>query len=294
MTDETQAAMQMPEAATETELPPIKPGDARSAAQMIPVGERGYITPKDFAQMADIAKAMANSKEAVPAHVRGNLGMSIALHDVAMSWGFSPYMLANESAVINGRLGFTSHVFRAVMDKRAGLRSRLKVSYAGEGDDRTCTVTGHFINELDPLSYTTPPRKQIMPVLGPKTDKAGTEILGPDRKPVMVRKGSPLWDSDPDRQQFYYASRAFCRMYCPEVMLGLYGVDELQDMAGVGAERAIDVTSDVQALTERLKQNASADAKEREGFSHEHVAAALNHKPKPKAKTKQPHRKWRR
>jgi hypothetical protein len=238
----------------------VKVGDARAAAQLIPVGARGYITPQDFAQMADIAKAMANSKEAVPIHVRGNLGMSIALHDMAMAWGFSPYMLANESSVIKERLGFTSHVFRAVMDKRAGLRGRLKVSYDGTGDDRTCTVTGHFKNELDPLSYTTPPIKKIKPG---RNDKG--EL-----------RGSPLWDTDPDRQQFYYASRAFCRMYCPEVMLGLFGIDELQDMvAGVGAEHAIDVTSNADALTARLK----AAQMPTEGFSKEHIEAALNHKP---------------
>jgi len=287
MSDETEVKeaidIKPPPPVTEAELPQVKPGPARDAAAMIPVGERGYITPENFAQMADIAKAMANAKEAVPMHVRGNLGMSIALHDMAMAWGFSPYMLANESSVINGRLGFTSHVFRAVMDKRAGLRGRLRVDYNGNGDERTCTVTGHFRNEVDPLSYTTPPRKQIMPVIGPKTDRNGTPILGEDRKPVMVRKGSPLWDTDPDRQQFYYASRAFCRMYCPEVMLGLFGVDELQDMAaGMAADRATDITSDVDALTARLK----AAQEPGEGFSHEHVEKALNHRAKPKKKAK--------
>ena len=245
----------------------IKVGDARAAAQMIPVGERGYITPQDFAQMADVAKAMANAKEAVPIHVRGNLGMSIALHDMAMAWGFSPYRLANESSVIGGRLGFTSHVFRAVMNERAGLRSRLRPTYAGEGDQRTCTVTGHFKTEIDPLSYTTPPIEKIRP----------------DRNERGELKGSQLWDEDPDRQLFYYASRAFCRMYAPEVMLGMYGSDELADAAGmrVGAEHAIDVTSEAEALAERLKAQAAQYV---EGFSQEHVEAVLNHKPKKKLK----------
>ena len=252
----------------------VKMNEARTAAQMIPVGERGYLTPQDFAQIADIAKAMANAKEAVPPHVRGNLGMSIALHDMAMAWGFSPYRLANESSVINGRLGFTSHVFRAVMNKVAGLRYRLRASYKGEGDTRTCTVTGHFMKELDPIEYTTPPLAQIRP----KTNAEG-EI-----------KGSQLWKTDPDRQLFYYATRAWCRNNCPEVMLGLYGSDELADAAGkiVGAEHALDVTSDADALTARLK----AAQMPSEGFSPEHIDKALNHH-RPKKKIDKPKGKRR-
>ena len=269
MSDETMTTEQPPpeKDAVEEAGVKVKVSDARAAAQMIPVGERGYLTPQDFAQVADIAKAMANSKEAVPIHVRGNLGMAIALHDIAMLCGFSPYMLANESSVIGGRLGFTSHVFRAVMNKRANLRARLQPTYQGEGDDMTCTITGHFKDEVDPLSYTTPPLKKVRP----------------ERNQEGKLKGSQLWDQDPKRQLFYYASRAFARMYCPEVMLGMFGQDELQDATGhVGAEQAIDVTSDVEALTARLKQ-ASAPT---EGFSAEHVDRVLNHKPKPKPKKK--------
>lgn len=267
MSDEATATAPPPETDPVVEAGvQVKMTDARQAAAAIPVGDRGYITPENFAMMVDIAKVMANSKEAVPGHVRGNLGMSIAIHDMAMAWGFSPYMLANESSVIKGRLGFTSHVFRAVMDKRAGLRGRLQAKYEGQGDDRRIIVTGWFKNELDPLSYESPPINK----------------LKPSRNEQGELKGSPLWDKDPDQQLFYYASRAFCRRYCPEVMLGLFGVDELQDAAGIGAEHAIDITSDAEALTARLKD---AGAKI-EGFSHVHVEKALNHKPKPKKKGK--------
>jgi hypothetical protein len=246
----------------------VKVSDARAAAQMIPVGERGFITPKDFAQVADIAKAMANSKEAVPIHVRGNLGMSIALHDIAMSSGFSPYMLANESSVIGGRLGFTSHVFRGLLNRRGNLRNRLDPKYEGDGDDMTCTVVGHFKDQIEPVAYTTPPLKEVRPARNEKGEV----------------KGSQLWDKDPKRQLFYYASRAFVRMYAPEVMLGIHGIDELQDMVGhVGAENAIDVTKDVEALAERLKAQAAQNV---EGFSQEHVEKVLNHKKKKKAKAR--------
>lgn len=260
------------EPATAAELPPVKMNEARAAATMIPVGERGYITPKDFAQMADIAKAMANSKEAVPVHVRGNLGMSLALHDIAMSSGFSPYMLANESSVIGGRLGFTSHVFRALMNQRGNLRNRLEPIYEGEGDDLTCTIIGHFKDELEPKKYITPKLKDLRPA---RNDKG--EL-----------KGSPLWDKDPKRQIFYYASRAFTRMYAPEVMLGIHGIDELQDMVGhVGADNAIDVTSDADALVKRLKENNKTS----EGFNHEHIKAAIDKKPARISKTKSKRRR---
>ena len=296
MTDETQATEQPTSDPVIEAGVQVKMNEARQAAIEIPVGERGFISPENFAQMADIAKTMANSKEAVPQHVRGNLGMSIALHDMAMAWGLSPYMLANESAVINHRLGFTSHVFRSVLNKSGKLRGSLRATYKGEGEDQCCIVTGHFKNELDPVSYTTPPLKQIHPGYvkirdvedGSRGKKRisfaeGRRLITEGKlteSEQIVPAGSPMWDKDQEQQLFYYASRNFVRRYCPEAMLGARDTDELQDMAGVGAEHAIDVTSDVDALTARLK----AAAPPVEGFSHKHVQKALNHKPKSKPK----------
>ena len=60
--------------------------ETRRAAELIPVTNRG-VQVTDFAQMVDRAKFMALAKEAVPAHLRNNVGMCIAIHEMATEWG---------------------------------------------------------------------------------------------------------------------------------------------------------------------------------------------------------------
>jgi hypothetical protein len=216
---------------------------AREAAAMIPVTGRG-VEPQDFSQVADRAKYMALAKEAVPAHLRGNVGMCIAIHEMAMEWGLRPYGVANLCYVVNNRLAFEAQLQIAVINKHAGLKERLRPIYEGEGDDLVCIVRGHFKDETEPCEYRSPPINQISP------------------------KNSPLWRTDPKRQLFFYSGRAFVKMFCSHVLLGIFGVDELADNPHIGADNAKDVTN---GLHERL-----AAAAGQEGFKPGVVDAGLN------------------
>jgi hypothetical protein len=46
-------------------------------------------------------------------------------------------------------------------------------------------------------------------------------------------KNSPLWKGDVDQQLFYYSVRAFARRHFPDVMMGIYTVDELIDAGAI-------------------------------------------------------------
>ena len=208
----------------------------REAAALIPVGPRG-VSPKDFAQLVDRAKFMAAAKEAIPAHLRSNVGMCIAIHEMALEWGFRPYGVANLCYVVNNRLGFEAQLFVAVINQHAGLTQRLRPSYEGEGDERICIVRGHFRGEVDPCEYRSP--------------KIGT----------ISPKNSPLWKQDSDRQLWYYSARAFARIYCPHILLGIFGSDEIVDNPHIGADQAKDITP---GLHEKL----SASERPAEGFQH--------------------------
>jgi|SRR5208282_2433618 len=224
---------------------------AREAAAMIPV-DRGVVRPQDFSQMADRAKFMATSKEAIPAHMRGNVGMCIAIHEMAGDWGFRPYGVANLSYVVNNKLGFESQLMIAVINKHGGLTQRLRPSYEGTGENMICIVRGQFNGEVDPCEYRSPPIGTIKP------------------------KNSPLWLIDPQRQLFYYSARGFIRMFCPQIMLGIFGYDELQDNPHIGADNAKDVTDAAVQLHERL--STAARNNNGEGFRPGVVDEALNGK----------------
>lgn len=231
----------------EPEVRTIK-NDAREAAALIPVTQRG-VEPQDFAQVVDRAKYMATAKEAVPVHLRNNIGMCIAIQEMAMEFGMRPYGVANLCYVVNNRLAFEAQLMVAVINKHAGLKERLRPIYEGEGDNLVCIIRGQFTDEVTPCEYTSPAIGTITP------------------------KNSPLWKTDPPRQLFYYSARAFIRMFAPQVMLGIYGRDEIMDNPHIGADNALDVTEASAALHERL---TAAKTEGADGFRDGVVEHGLN------------------
>lgn len=206
----------------------VKENPAREAARAIIVGSGGAVFA-DWSQIVDAAKYMANSKHAIPKHLRDNVGACIAVIDMATRWGFAHYQVARLCYLVNDMLAYESQLVHAVVEKFADLKYRLRPVFEGEGDARTCTITGHFNGELDALHYTSPPLGKITP------------------------KNSPLWKSDPDQQLFYFSTNRWARRYCPDVLLGIYTVDEISDSeieSHVGFDHAKDVSP---KLAERLR-----------------------------------------
>lgn len=68
-------------------------------------------------------------------------------------------------------------------------------------------------------------------------------------------KNSPLWKTDPDQQLAYYTGRSWARRYAPEMLLGIYDVDELEGVA-IGPTRARDVTPGAETPLARKAREA--------------------------------------
>ncbi len=64
-------------------------------------------------------------------------------------------------------------------------------------------------------------------------------------------KNSPLWKNDPDQQLFYFSVRSFARRHFPDVMMGIYTVDEMLDST-VETVRTVDSRPKSERLAERL------------------------------------------
>ncbi len=163
----------------------------------------------------EFAKLMALSQVAVPKHLRANPGACLAVVIQAIEWRMSPYAVANKSYSVNDRLAYESQLVQAVILQRAPIKGRFRFSFSGDGANRRCkvevtTTTGEVVD------YETP-RFADIPV-----------------------KNSPLWKGDPDQQMTYYAGRALCRRHFPDVLLGVYTSDEIEDERG--PDRARDIT----------------------------------------------------
>lgn len=212
---------------------------------------------------ADAAKMLSMTGPLIPEWLRGNIGACWGMIQLSKRWTrysprtnswvhFDPLVIAGSTYLVRSdkseSVGFMSVFIRALIDAFAPLKTKLRYEYSGESQERQCTVIGLMIGETQPLVYTTPPLKLITP------------------------KKSPLWSSDPDRQLAYYGSRAWGRLYCADILHGVYDEDELE---GDRVARAKDVTpADTQAaLHERLAARAKEGASE--GFRPGVVEAGL-------------------
>lgn len=179
----------------------------------------GGVAFADLGQVMEFGKLMAVSGVAVPKHLRGNPGACVAVCVQAIEWRMSPFAVANKSYSVSDRLAYEAQLIHAVILQRAPIRGRVKIEYRGDGDGRTCRVWAELTDEPGEIvEYVSPPFGRITP------------------------KNSPLWKSDPDQQHFYYAVRAWCRRHFPDVLLGVYARDELEDGPHLGPDRAKDVT----------------------------------------------------
>lgn len=179
----------------------------RQTAGAIQVSTKSGMLIENVNQAMEVAKLMSISGSAVPSHIRNNAGTCLAVAIQAWEWSMNPFAVANKSYVVNDRLAYESALYNAVATRRAPIKGRLKIAYAGEGANRRCTVSAKLNADAGggDVEYQSPPFGQINP------------------------KNSPMWKNDPDQQLFYFSVRAFVRRHFPDVMMGVYTVDELQD-----------------------------------------------------------------
>ena len=215
--------------------------------------EGSGIAIKRLIDAMEVAKLMAISGPAIPSFMRGNPGLCYAAVVRAVRWGMDPFFVAEHSYLVNNKgeekVAYDAQLIVAVINARAPLQKKLWAIYSGEGEAMFCTIFGLPKGEKDPRDYETPSLKALI-------DSRGRNDYG-------KLKGSPLYDTDPKQQLWYYGARGFCRRHFPEVLAGVYSIDEFEP-----AEPK-DVTPK-QTVAERLKgQKRIASPR---GFDHEHVA----------------------
>ena len=199
----------------------------------------GGVTLADVREVMEMAKMMAVSSFAIPPHLQGQQGACFAICMYALEWRMSPFAVANKSYVVNGRLAFESQLLHAVVEQRAPIRGRVRHEFLGEAETRQCRVYAVLAETGEVLEWVGPPFKDIK------------------------IKNSPEWVNNRDKQLYYHASRDFCRIYFPDVILGVY-TD--QEMEHIGPDNAKDVSPN---LLDRLPGRTegpgfAVDAGERE------------------------------
>jgi hypothetical protein len=159
--------------------------------------------PATMADAMELAKLMASSNF-VPPHLRGKAGDCLAVVMQSTRWSMDPFAVANKTFFVNDRMAYEAQLVIAVINTRAPLKGRLEFSYEGDGNNLTCTVSGTIRGDDRP------------------------KIVEQEISTITTRN-SPLWKQAPRQQLGYFTARLWARLHCPEVLLGVYTVDELQD-----------------------------------------------------------------
>jgi len=151
---------------------------------------------------ADIIQAAGGfvSKE-----LRSDRGACVAVAYMAALHGTDLIGTASQAYSVGGRLAFMAQYINALVQRH--LSARPVYSYQGAGATRAVSVTAIPKGASAVLSYNSPQIGQIKV------------------------KNSPLWVTDPDQQLSYYGIRAWSRRHMPDVLLGIYAVEELQSIS---------------------------------------------------------------
>lgn len=173
--------------------------------------------PETLANMQRMAEAMATARITVPKHLAGSPGDCLAIVMQAAQWQMNPFAVAQKTHVVNGALGYEAQLVNAVVSASSLLATRIQ--YAFEGDWKGCNGKADKSEERAVVVSATLVNEQQ-----PRTLRVSMAQVGEVRN-------SPLWVADPRQQLAYLATKRWARLHTPDVMLGVYSVDELQDHA---------------------------------------------------------------
>lgn len=212
------------------------------------------------------ADIMATGRSTVPKHLQGNKGDCLAVTIQAMQWGMMPFAVAQKTHVVNGTLGYEAQLVNAVITARAPVTGRINYEWFGEWDK----IAGRF-KEIP--AKNNPGEMRIVKDWTIKEEEGlGIEVWATfkgEAEPRRLRlllaqagvRNSPLWGQDPKQQLAYLAVKRWSRLYCPDVILGVYTPEELEERAPRDMGKAEVVQAETPQPSADLYEEAKAAAK---------------------------------
>jgi len=169
------------------------------------------LNPIVMKQIDIIADMMASGKTTVPVHLKGSKADCFAIVLQAAQWGMNPFAVAQKTHLINGTLGYEAQLVNAVVSSSNAIKGRFKYEYDGDWKhtnkgSTACVRVGAVLSGDHQITW-------------------GEWIFVGD----VTIKNSPLWKTAPKQQASYLAVKYWARLFCPEVILGVYSHDEFEE-----------------------------------------------------------------
>lgn len=186
-----------------------------------------------------MAEVMAKGVATVPKHLQKNASDCAAVIMQAMQWRMNPYAVAQKTHLVNGTLGYEAQLVNSVINSLAPTKNRINYEWFGDWGQ----VIGKF-KEVESKSKTDAdtgkPIVYRVPAWGLNDEKGlGVKVWatmkGEDTPRLLELhlaqcrvRNSPLWADDPRQQIAYLAVKRWSRLHCPDVIMGVYTKDELE------------------------------------------------------------------
>ncbi|MFP5528177.1 hypothetical protein ACLGL1_06865 [Peptococcus simiae] len=183
----------------------------------------GYNTLEGFKLMQRVAQMFAQSS-LVPKNYQGNVSDCVIALNMAQRMNADPLMVMQNLYIVNGRPSFSSSFLIATFNA-SGRFSSMQFEFAGSKDDAKCRA---YAKELDSGIVLQGSWVSIQLAKDEgwydKTDRNG--------KPVSK------WRTMPQQMLMYRAAAFFIRAYAPEIAMGMYTTDEVEDFIDVESPQA--------------------------------------------------------
>ncbi|HEM8564679.1 TPA: recombinase RecT [Citrobacter farmeri] len=200
------------------------------------------------------AQMMSQGAATVPRHLQGNAADCMAVAMQAAQWQMNPFAVAQKTHLINGVLGYEAQLVNAVISRSGVLASRFEYEWYGTWEK----VIGKFnIRKGEKGEYRVPgwtmADEEGIGIIIKARLKGEDQPRELDLLLAQARvRNSTLWADDPRQQLAYLAVKRWARLFCPDVILGVYTPDELDERE----EKIINPTQSTQSIT---MQDINAD-----------------------------------
>jgi hypothetical protein len=208
-------------------------------------------SPSGLQKLQAFAEVMAQGKATVPAHLSGKPADCLAIALQAAQWGMNPYAVAQKTHLVNGTLGYEAQLVNAVITSSTAVQGRFKYEYGGDWE-KFKPGAANASNERG-LSV------RVGAVLKGETEITWGESLYME---YVTTRNSPLWKTAPKQQLAYLAVKYWARLYCPDVILGVYTPDEFEPAQR--AERDVTPARSRADLNNLINSKPEAQQPERE------------------------------
>ncbi|GHV35028.1 hypothetical protein FACS1894187_06840 [Synergistales bacterium] len=168
-----------------------------------------FTDAKIFAEVGNIAKVLSQSS-IIPKEYQGNIPNILIALDMAIRMKTSPMQVMQNLYVVNGRPAWSSQYIIAVINASGKYKHELKFEFTGKGDTLSC------------YAWTT--------------TQDGERLEGPVISMVMAKaegwvdRNGSKWKTMPEVMIRYRAASFFGRLYCSEMIMGIYAEEEAEPM----------------------------------------------------------------